>query len=202
MAARNSARRVRNDGAVIERRQQVFSGDLRRLRRDAGFKTGKVFADRIGWLASKVSRIENARTLPADADLDEWFDAVGADEDTAMRLRAELIDLRLERDRWKQQLRHGHFDRQRTEAVSELEATSIVSVELYLVNGLVQIPAYAHRVFELAAEMHGTPADTPEAVRERIRRQDVLYDPSKQIEILIGESALRYPICATSILRA
>lgn len=187
---------------MIERDHQIFAGELRRLRINAGFRTGKDFAAHIGWVASKVSRIENARTLPSDDDLDVWLPAAGADEDTGARLRAELVDLRLERDRWKRQLRHGHSERQRDEAVAERDAMRIVSVELFLVNGLVQIPAYARCVFELAAGMHATPADTDAAVRERVQRQDVLYDPSKQITILIGESALRYPICSIPVLRA
>ncbi|GAB3376126.1 helix-turn-helix domain-containing protein [Amycolatopsis echigonensis] len=186
---------------MTERDHQIFASELRRLRTSAGFETGKEFAAHIGWVASKVSRIENARTVPADADLDVWLPAVGADEETEARLRGALVDLRLARDRWKQQLRRGHSERQHVEAVAERDATFIASVELFLIPGLVQTPGYARLVFEMAAEMHDTPTDTDEAVRERIRRQDVLYDPSKRIEILIGESALRYPICDVPMLR-
>ncbi|GAA1030823.1 MULTISPECIES: helix-turn-helix domain-containing protein [Amycolatopsis] len=186
---------------MTDRDHQIFAGELRRLRLNAGFKTGKEFASAIGWVASKVSRIENARTIPSDDDLKVWLPAVGADEETSARLGGALVDLRLERDRWKQQLRRGHSQRQHAEAVAERDATRIVSVELFLVPGLVQTPGYARNVFEMAAEMHDTRADTDDAVRERIRRQDVLYDPSKRIEILIGESAFRYPICEVPVLR-
>ncbi len=187
---------------MTERDQQLFASELRRLRINAGFETGKEFAASIGWVASKVSRIENARTLPADEDLDVWLPAVSADRETDTRLRATLIDLRVERDRWKHQLRHGHAERQQVEAVTERDAARIVSVEFFVVPGLVQIPAYARAVFELAAEMHGTRADTDAAVRARIERQNVLYDPAKDIEILIGESALRYPVCPVPVMRA
>ena len=187
---------------MIERDHQIFAGELRSLRVAAGFGTGKQFAARIGWLASKVSRIENARTLPADDDLDTWFAAVDADQATEARLRATLVDLRLERDRWKRQLKQGHAARQRGEAAAERDASRVVTVEFFVVNGLVQIPDYARVVFELASEMHRTPADTDQAVRARVQRQDVLYDPSKTIEILLGESALRYPICPAPVMRA
>ena len=187
---------------MIERDHQIFAGELRSLRVAAGFGTGKQFAARIGWLASKVSRIENARTLPADDDLDTWFAAVDADQATEARLRATLVDLRLERDRWKRQLKQGHAARQRGEAAAERDASHVVTVEFFIVNGLVQIPDYARVVFELASEMHRTPADTDQAVRARVQRQDVLYDPSKTIEILLGESALRYPICPAPVMRA
>ncbi|WP_162834744.1 helix-turn-helix domain-containing protein [Amycolatopsis circi] len=186
---------------MTERDHQIFASELRRLRVNAGFETGKEFASAIGWVASKVSRIEKARIIPADSDLDDWLPAVGADDETEARLRSALVDLRLARDRWKQQLRRGHSERQHVEAVAERDASFIASVELFLVPGLVQTPGYARHVFEMAAEMHETPTDSDDAVRERIQRQDVLYDPSKRIEILIGESALRYPICDVPMLR-
>jgi transcriptional regulator with XRE-family HTH domain len=189
MADSDTARGICHDGAVIERDHQIFAGELRRLRINAGYATGKDFAAHIGWVASKVSRIENARTLPADDDLDVWFPAVGADPETEQRLRRELLDLRLERDRWKRQLRHGHSDRQRAEAVAEQDAARIVSVD-------------ARHLLELAADMHGTHADTDAAVGARIQRQNVLYNPAKRVEILIGESALRYPICPVPVMRA
>lgn len=75
-------------------------------------------------------------------------------------------------------------------------------VEFYLVPGLVQTADYARAVFDLAAEMHHSPHDTDEAVRERIRRQDVLYDPGKSVEILVAEAALRYPVCPPAEMRA
>jgi transcriptional regulator with XRE-family HTH domain len=187
---------------MIESRQLALGDTLRSLREQAGFRTGKDYAARIGWVASKVSRIENGRTLPSDSDVSAWLRTVGAPDDVAVALRDEVRGIRLARDRWKHQLRHGHADRQRAEAVSEHDASRIVMVELFLVPGLLQTPAYARAVFELAADMHGTHPDADEAARARVRRQDVLYDPSKSVEILIGESALRYPICPRDVLRA
>ncbi|MEC3980436.1 helix-turn-helix domain-containing protein [Amycolatopsis sp. H20-H5] len=187
---------------MIQTRQLAFGDTLRGLREEAGFRTGKEFAERLGWVPSKVSRVENGRTLPSDSDVTAWAHSIGAAADVALALRAEVREIRLERDRWKHQLRNGHAERQRTEAISERDATRIVTVELFLVPGLVQTPAYAHEVFELAAAMHGTRSDTEAAVRARIQRQEVLYDEGKSVAVLVGESALRYPICPAPVLRA
>lgn len=185
----------------VEKRQLEFGETLRRLRAGAGHATGKDFAAAIGWQASKVSRIENGRTLPARADLDVWLEAVDAPADLAETVHDEAREIRLDRDSWKRQLRHGHAGRQRIEADAERRATRITSVEFFVVPGLVQTADYARAVFMMAAELHGTPSDADGAVRERIRRQDALYDPDKRVEILVGESALRYPLCPAPVMR-
>ncbi|MBC6450312.1 helix-turn-helix domain-containing protein [Actinokineospora xionganensis] len=185
-----------------EKRQLEFADRLRQFRSSSGFGTGKDFAEHIGWQASKVSRIENGRTLPSDADVAEWLRAVKVSESEADSVRDELREIRLARDRWRRQLREGHADRQRREAEAEQEATRLVSVEFFVVPGLAQAADYARHLFVMAARLHETPSDTEAAVAERIRRQAVLYDSTKTVEILVGESALRYPICPAPIMRA
>ena len=186
---------------TLEQRQLGYAAKLRQLRVDAGYEHGKDFAARLGWIASKVSRIENGRTVPSDQDVKAWAAAAGA-VDQIEALQNELIALRLERDRWKRQLRGGHAPAQQATAAKEHDATTIIMLELFLVPGLLQTDAYARRVFELAAAMHHTPADTDAAVRERIRRQAALYDPTKNITILMSEFALQNPICDAVTLRA
>lgn len=186
----------------IEKRQLALGGRLRRLRAEAGFATGKDFARQLGWIASKVSRVEKGRTLPSDADVLAWSSAVGASEKIAKELSEELLELRLARDSWKRQLRTGHAHRQRYNARLEQGARQLTMVEFFLVPGLVQTPEYARAVFEMASDLHQTPEDSDEAVRERVRRQDVLYAPNTQIDILMAEAALRYPICSPPVLRA
>jgi transcriptional regulator with XRE-family HTH domain len=185
-----------------EKRQLEFADRLRQFRSVAGFDTGKDFADHIGWHASKVSRIENGRTLPSDADVTEWLRAANVSAADIASARDELRDIRLARDRWRQQLRDGHADRQRQEAAAERETARLVSVEFFVVPGLVQVADYARHLFLLAARMHETPSDLEAALAARIRRQAVLYDSTKTVDILVGESALRYPICPPPIIRA
>ncbi|MGH3862521.1 helix-turn-helix domain-containing protein [Actinokineospora sp.] len=185
-----------------EKRQLEFADRLRQFRASSGFGTGKDFAEHIGWQASKVSRIENGRTLPSDADVADWLRALKVSEPETASMRDELREIRLARDRWRQQLRRGHADRQRQEAAAEQLATRLVSVEFFVIPGLAQAADYARHLFSMAAQLHETPADTEAAVAERIRRQAVLYDSTKTVEILIGESALRYPICPPPVMRA
>lgn len=184
----------------VEKRQLEFGEALRRLRAQAGYVTARDFARDIGWQSSKVSRIENGRTLPSVTDLDAWLDATDPAPEIGARLYEDLREIRLAREAWRRQLRRGHARRQHQEAVSEQEAKRITSVEMFLVPGLVQTADYARAVFAMAADLHGTPQDTEEAVRERLRRQEVLYDSNKQIEILVHELALRAPLAGPEVM--
>ncbi|HEY1569920.1 MAG TPA: Scr1 family TA system antitoxin-like transcriptional regulator [Pseudonocardiaceae bacterium] len=119
-------------------------------------------------------------------------------------MRDQLRDLRLARASWRRRIRRGHAPVQRQLARPEAEAVHIVTVELFLVPGLVQTAEYARAVLaSAAAEMAEVLAepDTDAAVRARIRRQDVLYDPAKQIDIVVTETALRYRACPVPVLR-
>jgi transcriptional regulator with XRE-family HTH domain len=186
---------------TIEKRQLAFGDELRKLREEAGFPTGKLFAERLGWLPSKVSRIENGRTIPSDSDVIVWVDAVDVSEAVAAHLRDQLRDIRLARSSWKRRLRAGHESVQHEYAAHEQAAKRIVVVEFYVVPGVAQTAEYARAVFLIGAAEVGSPQDTEAAVLARIQRQGILYDPTKKIEILIAESALLYPICSPSVMR-
>lgn len=185
----------------VDKRQLELGETLRQLRTKAGYATGKDFADAIGWQASKVSRIENGRTLPTVPDVDVWATAVDAAAEVGQRLCDEIRDIKLARDSWKRQLRHGHAGRQRIEARSEQAAQHITSVEMFILPGLVQTADYARAVFTMSAAQHQTAPDAEDAVRERVRRQEVLYDPDKQIDILVHELALRAPFVGPDVMR-
>jgi transcriptional regulator with XRE-family HTH domain len=187
---------------ALGRDHLAFGDELRALRLAAGFVTGKAFAAHLGWVAPKVSRIETGAQLASDADLRAWLAAVQAPEDTATDLRERLLQLRLDRASWKRQLRGGHAGTQTSAYELERRAARIVMVEFYIVPGLLQTPEYARTAFTKFAAIHQTPGDTEAAVRERMRRQEVLYDPGKQIELLVGEAALRNLICPPAVMRA
>jgi hypothetical protein len=121
-------------------------------------------------------------------------------------IRAELVsealDLRAEYRTWRKQLQAGYQERQRRSGEDERAASVIRAVDFGVVPGLLQIPPYARRVLSLHAEVQGLDRDIETAVAERMSRQTVLYDTSKQIEILVAEAGLRYPVVAPDTMRA
>lgn len=90
-------------------------------------------------------------------------------------------------------------ERQRRNADLERAATRIVLVDFSLVPALARAADYSRH---LAGMADGAWGDAESVLTDRIRRQAVLYDPAKTVEILVGESALRYPPCPPQIRRA
>ncbi|MGH3631154.1 MAG: helix-turn-helix domain-containing protein [Sciscionella sp.] len=183
----------------FEQRRTRFGDHLRQLREDAGL-TGKQLARELGWNAPKVSKLENGNQTASQDDLDAWLVALSPDQETAEQLRAELDAVRAEKVTWKRQVRAGYKARQVKAAQLEADATVIRAVEYGVVPGLLQTPDYARHVLLSAAELHGGGQDIPEAVRARMQRQQVLYEPGKTIEFLMAETALWHPIAPASVM--
>lgn len=71
----------------VQEARAALADRLRELRLDAGI-TSKELARLCGWSVAKSSRIENAVTAPADADIRAWSTACGAEGQTADLLAA------------------------------------------------------------------------------------------------------------------
>jgi transcriptional regulator with XRE-family HTH domain len=157
--------------------------------------SGSELARRLGWQNSKVSRIELARQGVTDADIAAWCGPCQVSDDEESALHDELRAIRMEEARLSGALRAGHAAVQQEVEDREAQATHIRVFDHAVVPGLAQTPEYARQLFIRLAELHDTPRDADAAVAVRMRRQQVLYDPNRHVEMLITEAALRYPPC-------
>lgn len=178
-----------------------FGNRLRRLREDADL-SGKDLAARLSWPASKVSRLENGKQTASAQDVRDWAEAVSATPEVRDELVEDLRSLRVEYATWRRQLRSGFAPRQRASVVLAQATIVCRSATTSIVPGLLQTADYARHVFTSNAGYHGGPRDIEEAVRARMRRQEVLYDPEKRFRFLISEAALRARLCPLPVLRA
>jgi transcriptional regulator with XRE-family HTH domain len=178
-----------------------FGNRLRRLREEAEL-SGKELAERLSWPASKVSRLENGRQTASAEDVRAWTKAVGTTADVRDQLVADLRSLRVEYATWRRQLRTGFAPRQRAGVVLSQATSRFRGLTTAIMPGLLQTADYARHVFTGLAGFHRGPDDIEEAVRTRLRRQEVLYNPEKSFQILITETALRARLCPTSVLHA
>lgn len=184
----------------FEQRRQRFGEQLRRLRVDAGL-TGQQLADQLGWTTkSKVSRIERGRQSVSDEDLEQWLATLTVPADTADQLRAELAELRKLYVTWKQAMRRGHRAVQQEWMERESRARLIRVVDVGIVPGLVQTADYARHALLAHANLHGGGDDIADAVRTRMRRQQVLYEADRTIELLMTESALLHPVAPDDVM--
>ncbi|MEZ0067195.1 hypothetical protein ABIA32_003208 [Streptacidiphilus sp. MAP12-20] len=177
----------------FQREREALGAWLHRLRRDSGLN-GKDLALRLGWAASKVSRIEHGRQTPTTADLAAWAQACGSPE-AAAELSARLQALDSHYVTWRRSLRAGHAPRQRVGM--ELDrGTSVLRVfESAMVPGLLQTAEYARALFTSLVALQGTPDDVPQAVEARMERQRSLYHPGHEFHFVLTTAALRARLC-------
>ncbi|MFI6580314.1 helix-turn-helix domain-containing protein [Embleya sp. NPDC050493] len=171
---------------------------LRELRTEAGL-TGRDFARNAGWPPSKVSKLETGRQTPSGADLDVWARTVGRPH-VAPELKARLTGFETTYRTWKRQLAAGHRPRQEAGIVELKRTRALRGFEAGVIPGIFQTADYARHVLTRYAQLRRTPRDIEAAVAARLRRQDFLYEPGRQVHALVWEGALRVRVCPRDVL--
>ncbi|MEU4147202.1 helix-turn-helix domain-containing protein [Streptomyces parvulus] len=186
-----------------QRAREELGRRLRELRLESpdGRLSGTELAQRLGWAQSKVSKLENGKQTPTDEDLEAWAAAVGQPT-TLPELRARLKGFESHIRSWRRQLAAGHGPVQETWNTLVRESRTLVMWENSTVCGMVQTADYARHVFERYTDLRRSPRDTEEAVRARMRRQEWLYQPGRQLKLLMWESVLWAQVCPPDVLAA
>lgn len=177
--------------------QARLAARLRALR-TAAFPSGNQFARHIGWGQSKVSKLETGAQRATEDDVREWVRATGNGNDVEAEVLAMAAAARFEYSTVRDAVRRGGGIAawQAQLAALESAATHIAEHQPAMLPGIVQTAAYARELLAL----HGGPMtagasedDVEALVSERIRRQEILYQPGKKIQLVIGETALHDP---------
>jgi transcriptional regulator with XRE-family HTH domain len=182
----------------VEEARKALGKRLRELRQQASL-SGKELAESLSWVGSKVSKIENGKQTPADEDIRAWTSAAGAEHEAAGLLSA-LHNLELQHAEWQRLLRAGLKSHQLTLSEQDEKTRLFRGFENTVVPGLVQTPEYARARFAQAVLVHKVPNDINDAVRQRMRRQEMLYRPDKRFHLIVTESVLRYRLVAPDIM--
>lgn len=184
-----------------QRAREELGRRLRELRVESPDSrlTGTELAQRLGWPQSKVSKLENGRQTPTDDDLRAWVEAVGQPQ-AFPELRARLKGFESHIRSWRRQLAAGHRPVQETWNTLVAESRVLHMWENNAVSGMLQTADYARCIFERYAELQRSPRDMEEAVRARMKRQEWLYLPGRQLNLLMWEGALRTQICPPAVL--
>lgn len=184
----------------FQRAREALGVRLHRLRAESGL-TGRQLAAQLGWPPSKISKLENGRQTATEADLSAWADATGHAA-LGESLKADLRTLETQYQSWKRRLASGHQRAQKEAGQEERSAGLIRAYEPTAIPGVLQTPDYARHVLASGAVLHQSPRDTDEAVRERMRRQELLYEPGRRFRFLLWEGALRALVCPRDVLAA
>lgn len=173
---------------------------LRTLRKDAGM-TGKQLAAVLSWSPSKISKIENAQQTPTEADICDWAMATHA-EQKIDDLLAFLRTVTVQHAEWQTLLRPGLTAHQRELGDLDTRTRTFRIFESAVIPGILQTPDYARARFAEAVALLAVPSDVDGAVQIRLRRQEILYNPDKQVHIVLTEAALRNLVCPVEVMQA
>lgn len=199
---RRSVRGVQTDLTKLDPSQagqdrQNLAAALRDLRNASGL-SGERLAVRCGVSQSKVSRIETGRILPSVVDVQMILDALAVDDET----REDLLKLarvaNTEYQDVRASVRRGIHHKQRQLSSLEANAEHMRHFLPTLVTGLLQVPEYMSAA--LAPPAGPISGDISPTLALKLRRQAILHDKTKQFEFLLTESALRWRLCAPSIM--
>lgn len=174
---------------------------LRELRLNAtgGRLTGSQLAHRLHWPNSKVSKLELGKQTATPEDLRQWADAVGQPA-AYDELRARLAGFESNIRSWRRQLVAGHKAVQDAHNQAQTESRVLRAWESSWVVGVLQTPDYARSILTRFAELHQSPRDIEDAVRSRIKRQELLYQAGRQYRIILWEGVLHSLICPPAVL--
>ncbi|GHF73850.1 helix-turn-helix domain-containing protein [Streptomyces thermodiastaticus] len=173
----------------------------RRLRELRGQRTQRGLAEQLGWPQAKVSKLETGRQTATPEDLKAWAMATGhaaATEELVARLQGLETHIRS----WRRHLRAGHRPVQDVLTIEYERSTVLRAWESAMVVGMLQTPDYARAVFTRYADLHKSPRDIEDAVRARVRRQELLYRPGRSFHIVMWEAALHAAVAPREVLAA
>jgi hypothetical protein len=174
----------------VQQARRILAARLVELQKDAGIRTSREMAGRLGWRESKVSRIVNAVTPPSERDVAAWCEACDAADEvpgliSALRLAAGAYV------EWRRMERHGL--RASQEAVVPLyEITRLFRFySSCVLPGLIQTAGYTEAVLRNVQIRRGLADDIAEAVQVRMERQRILDDLSRTFVFILEEPVLR-----------
>jgi transcriptional regulator with XRE-family HTH domain len=179
------------DGDTPSARERQLARELRRLRAAVGLN-GREAAERLGWSASKVSRIETSRTGVSTPDLEQLLALYGADDERAAYLRKLAPSARSKGwwDAYADALSSGYATLIRLESGSR-------ALQCYcalIPHALLLAPDYLEHVI-----LSGPDRPLPVEVNRRIqicrRRQEALTrnrgEQPLQLSAVVDEAVLR-----------
>lgn len=170
--------------------------ELAELRERANLTLREV-ADRLGWSAPRICRIENGMrdsTSEEIAALLVVYGVTGSENERLLELARTINQTDWFEHCGPDEI-PGHL---RALVEFESTATRLTDVAISLVPGLLQTPAYARVIFESASLAPGT---VEQRINVRLTRQDVLRPASgPKLHTILDEAILRRPLGGPKVM--
>lgn len=185
----------------VQQARERIAARLVEVMKDAGIRTGRDLARRLGWQESKVSRIVNAVTPPSEDDVRAWCAACEVPEEVPGLIAA----LRMAEGayvEWRRLERAGLRAAQEKVLPVYERTTRFRAYSPSLVSGLLQTREYCAAVLRAVQVRRGLSDDVEEAVQVRMDRQRILSDPAKTFSFVLEEQVLNSRVADDDVMAA
>ena len=150
---------------------------------------------------AKTSRIESAKQVPSEADIQAWCRVSGA-----IREVPDLIAASRAADsmyvEWRR-LNQAGLRRAQEVRRPLYERTRLLNAYCSaVIPGFLQTPAYAGALLSAITVFRGTPDDVDQAVAARMGRNRILHSGNHRFALLIEETVLKYRIGGAEVMAA
>lgn len=188
---------------AYQRERRRLAETLRSLRVASGL-SGERLSQQLGWVQSKVSKIETRKQLPTEEDIAAWVAATKAAPETLEDLLGTVRRARVEYAAWKDAYQSaGAAGVQADMLALEAATTRIAEFQPSMIPGLLQTPDYAQEFLHLPcgpASFGTDEAGIDDMIAARMQRQQALYDRGKQVQVVLLEGALRCRVVSAPTL--
>lgn len=182
--------------AELDRRRSRLTEALKQLRNTANV-TQEDMARRAGWTQPKVSDLERGKREPTEADVRTWAAQTYATREQTEALLDMWSAIHVEYTPTADLMRRGALGRRQAHiGAMESAAARVGEYQPSLIPGMLQTVTYADAVLRLPGSTSRTKADAEAFFREiiaaRVRRQQLLREPGRRWQFVLGETALWY----------
>jgi transcriptional regulator with XRE-family HTH domain len=153
--------------------------------------TQQELADAARWKHTKVSKIENGKQLPTDADLELWAAVTNTGAAQLEQWRAQLAEANELYTSFSRRMAEGQAPVQLGYNQLIEDNTIFRFAEMVWVPRFLQTPEYTRAVLSLIHEKYGTTDDVEEAVAVRQSSVQYLFDQHRRFELILHEGILR-----------
>lgn len=175
--------------------REKLAAALKAAREQTGL-SGNRFAQQIGWIQSRVSKLETGDQFPTEDDIRAWGAAADAPPGVVQDLLAQFERARAEYATWTERYRAAGGAAAKQAEIGDLyeQSDRVAKFQPAVIPSQVQTAEYARELLHSTSGpgAFGAAEDDIDAmVAARMHRQQMLYRPGKRIEVVILEAALR-----------
>jgi len=185
-------------------RKDAFLARLIAMRKAAGL-SGNALAKRIGIGQPHLWKIEHGETWPTENTVRAWARETDNEQEIESLMEALAEARGGERSFSVEISQHGGAAFEDRVGRAELRATRVGEFSSAVVPGILQTADYARHLLGVASGLTAwDPRENAieEKVAARLRRQEILYDPGKRVQVVITEYVLRCRIVPAPVLIA